>query len=154
MVNLIVRISSIFSAGWQLLQYSNSLRVVRATQTNSINVSTSGTGVLIKNTDDWTNNYRTGVGGNATFVVEAVQMVTTLSINLSNAAHYEQEGATTVNDGSTAVGDTVVVAELRSKSKCRRYNFVFNYSTTNDYDDGEQYRVTNIATNDVTIVQH
>ena len=57
-----------FSAA-NFLQYSNSLRVVRATQTNAVNASTSGTGVLIKNTDDWTNNYASGgQAGNATFV--------------------------------------------------------------------------------------
>ena len=48
-----------FSAA-NFLQYSNSLRVVRATQTSAVNASTSGTGVLVKNTEDWQNNYASG----------------------------------------------------------------------------------------------
>ena len=60
MVNLIQVTSNTFSAAANFLQYSNSLRVVRATQTSAVNASTSGTGVLIKNTDDWTNNYASG----------------------------------------------------------------------------------------------
>ena len=145
-----------FSAA-NFLQYSNSLRVVRATQTNAVNASTSGTGVLIKNTDDWTNNYATGgQAGNATFVArEAGTDGNNLQVSTCpNAAAYEQEGATTVNDASTAVGDTVVVA---ASGAALNVGDIISFSTTaatNDYDDGEQYRVTNIATNDVTIVQH
>ena len=145
-----------FSAA-NFLQYSNSLRVVRATQTNAVNASTSGTGVLIKNTDDWTNNYASGgQAGNATFVArEAGTDGNNLQVSTCpNAAAYEQEGATTVNDASTAVGDTVVVA---ASGAALNVGDIISFSTTaatNDYDDGEQYRVTNIATNDVTIVQH
>ena len=145
-----------FSAA-NFLQYSNSLRVVRATQTNAVNASTSGTGVLVKNTDDWTNNYATGgQAGNATFVArEAGTDGNNLQVSTCpNAAAYEQEGATTVNDASTAVGDTVVVA---ASGAALNVGDIISFSTTaatNDYDDGEQYRVTNIATNDVTIVQH
>ena len=145
-----------FSAA-NFLQYSNSLRVVRATQTNAVNASTSGTGVLIKNTDDWTNNYASGgQAGNATFVArEAGTDGNNLQVSTCpNAAAYEQEGATTVNDATTAVGDTVVVA---TSGAALNVGDIISFSTTaatNDYDDGEQYRVTNISTNDVTIVQH
>ena len=145
-----------FSAA-NFLQYSNSLRVVRATQTNAVNASTSGTGVLIKNTDDWTNNYASGgQAGNATFVArEAGTDGNNLQVSTCpNAAAYEQEGATTVNDATTAVGDTVVVA---TSGAALNVGDIISFSTTaatNDYDDGEQYRVTNIATNDITIVQH
>ena len=145
-----------FSAA-NFLQYSNSLRVVRATQTNAVNASTSGTGVLIKNTDDWTNNYASGgQAGKADFVArEAGTDGNNLQVSTCpNAAAYEQEGATTVNDASTAVGDTVVVA---ASGAALNVGDIISFSTTaatNDYDDGEQYRVTNIATNDVTIVQH
>ena len=145
-----------FSAA-NFLQYSNSLRVVRATQTNAVNASTSGTGVLIKNTDDWTNNYASGgQAGNATFVArEAGTDGNNLQVSTCpNAAAYEEEGATTVNDASTAVGDTVVVT---ASGAALNVGDIISFSTTaatNDYDDGEQYRVTNISTNDVTIVQH
>ena len=145
-----------FSAA-NFLQYSNSLRVVRATQTNAVNASTSGTGVLIKNTDDWTNNYATGgQAGNATFVArEAGTDGNNLQVSTCpNATAYEEEGATTVNDASTAVGDTVVVT---TSGAALNVGDIISFSTTaatNDYDDGEQYRITNISTNDITIVQH
>ena len=145
-----------FSAA-NFLQYSNSLRVVRATQTNAVNASTSGTGVLIKNTDDWTNNYASGgQAGNATFVArEAGTDGNNLQVSTCpNAAAYEEEGATTVNDASTAVGDTVVVT---ASGAALNVGDIISFSTTaatNDYDDGEQYRITNISSNDITIVQH
>ena len=145
-----------FSAA-NFLQYSNSLRVVRATQTNAVNASTSGTGVLIKNTDDWTNNYASGgQAGNADFVArEAGTDGNNLQVSTCpNAAAYEEEGATTVNDASTAVGDTVVVT---TSGAALNVGDIISFSTTaatNDYDDGEQYRITNISTNDITIVQH
>ena len=145
-----------FSAA-NFLQYSNSLRVVRATQTNAVNASTSGTGVLIKNTDDWTNNYASGgQAGNATFVArEAGTDGNNLQVSTCpNAAAYEEEGATTVNDASTAVGDTVVTATAGANLNVGDIISFSTTAATNDYDDGEQYRVTNIATNDVTIVQH
>ena len=145
-----------FSAA-NFLQYSNSLRVVRATQTNAVNASTSGTGVLVKNTDDWLNNYASGgQAGNADFVArEAGTDGNNLQVSTCpNAAAYEEEGATTVNDASTAVGDTVVVT---TSGAALNVGDIISFSTTaatNDYDDGEQYRITNISTNDITIVQH
>ena len=145
-----------FSAA-NFLQYSNSLRVVRATQTSAVNASTSGTGVLIKNTDDWTNNYATGgQAGNATFVARSAGTHgNSLQVSTCpNANAFETEGATTVNDSSTAVGDTTVVVAAGSNLNVGDIIAFSTTAATNDYDDGEQYRVTNISTNTITIVQH
>ena len=145
-----------FSAA-NFLQYSNSLRVVRATQTSAVNASTSGTGVLIKNTDDWTNNYATGgQAGNATFVARSAGTHgNSLQVSTCpNATAFETEGATTVNDASTAVGDTTVVVAAGSNLNVGDIIAFSTTAATNDYDDGEQYRVTNISTNTITIVQH
>ena len=145
-----------FSAA-NFLQYSNSLRVVRATQTSAVNASTSGTGVLIKNTDDWTNNYATGgQAGNATFVARSAGTHgNSLQVSTCpNATAFETEGATTVNDSSTAVGDTTVVVAAGSNLNVGDIIAFSTTAATNDYDDGEQYRVTNISTNTITIVQH
>ncbi len=145
-----------FSAA-NFLQYSNSLRVVRATQTSALNASTSGTGVLIKNTDDWTNNYASGgQAGNATFVARSAGAHgNTLQVSVcANANAYETEGATTVNDASTAVGDTTVVVAAGSNLNVGDIISFSTTAATNDYDDGEQYRITNISTNTLTIVQH
>ena len=45
-----------FSAA-NFLQYSNSLRVVRANQENQVNSTTSGTGVLVKNKQNYEESY-------------------------------------------------------------------------------------------------
>jgi phage tail sheath protein FI len=145
-----------FSAA-NFLQYSNSLRVVRATQTSAVNASTSGTGVLIKNTDDWTNNYATGgQAGNADFVArEAGTDGNNILVSVCpNATAYEQNAVTTLNDSSTSVGDTTVTV---TSGTGINVGDILSFSTTaatNDYDDGEQYRVTGVSTNDITIVQH
>ena len=145
-----------FSAA-NFLQYSNSLRVVRATQTSALNASTSGTGVLIKNTDDWQNNYASGgQAGNADFVARtAGAHGNNLQVSTCpSATAYEEEGATTTNDSSTAVGDTTITATAGANLNVGDIIAFSTTAATNDYDDGEQYRITNIATNDLTIVQH
>src|SRR5210317_1649785 len=55
-----------FSAA-NFLQYSNALRVVRATNTSLLNASSNGSGILVKNDDDYDNNYSTGQGSVGTF---------------------------------------------------------------------------------------
>ena len=51
-----------FFTAANFLQYSNALSVVRAQNTSVTNATASGSAVLIKNTDDYTNNYSTGQG--------------------------------------------------------------------------------------------
>ena len=70
-----------------------------------------------------------------------------------SATAYEEEGATTVNDASTSVGDTVVTV---TAGTALNVGDIISFSTTaatNDYDDGHQYRITGISTHDLTIVQ-
>ena len=55
-----------FSAA-NFLQYSNALRVVRTTQTSALNATANSSGILVKNTDDYTNNYSTGQAAVGTF---------------------------------------------------------------------------------------
>ena len=43
-----------------------------------------------------------------------------------SATAYEEEGATTVNDGSTAVGDTTITVADGTTLKCWRYYSFFN----------------------------
>ena len=51
-----------FFTAANFLQYSNALRVVRAQNTSVVNASTSGSGVLVKNTEDYENNFAAGQG--------------------------------------------------------------------------------------------
>ena len=149
-----------FSAA-NFLQYSNTLRVVRANQTSQVNASTSGTGVLVKNTDDWTNNYASGgQAGNATFVArEAGAYGNTLLVaTCPNAAAYESTTTTAqqVNQANLAVGDTTVAMDSNATSYLN-VGDVIQFSTTaagTDFDDGEKYRLTAVASTSITLVQH
>tara|TARA_R100000951_G_scaffold53088_1_gene44759 strand:- start:4 stop:1944 length:1941 start_codon:yes stop_codon:yes gene_type:complete len=149
-----------FSAA-NFLQYSNTLRVVRANQTSQVNASTSGTGVLIKNTDDWTNNYASGgAAGNATFVArEAGAYGNTLLVaTCPNAAAFESTTTTAqqVNQSDLAVGDTTVTMDSDATAYLN-VGDVVSFSTTaagTDFDDGEQYRLTAVAATSITLVQH
>ena len=51
-----------FFTAANFLQYSNALRVVRATNTSLANASASGSSTLIKNTDDYQLNFSAGQG--------------------------------------------------------------------------------------------
>ena len=144
-----------FSAA-NFLQYSNALRVVRAQNTGVLNATTGGTGILVKNTDDYTNNYATGSNSAGNFAARTggAWGNNLLVSTCPTATAFEQEGATTLNDASTAVGDTTVAT---TDGTVFNVGDIISFSTTaatNDYDDGDQYRITGISTNDLTIVQH
>ena len=137
------------------LQYTNNVKVVRVTNSGLLNASSDGTGTLIKNTDDYLNNYAAGQGVVGTFAARTggawgnnLQVSTCPS-----ATAYEQEGVTTVND-TNAVGDTVITVADGGTLNVGDIISFSSTAATNDYDDGEQYRITGISTHDITIVQH
>ena len=143
-----------FSAA-NFLQYTNNLKVVRVTNSGLLNASTDGTGTLIKNTDDYLNNYATGQGVVGTFAARtAGAWGNNLQVSTCpSATAYEEEGATTVND-TNAVGDTVITVADGGTLNVGDIISFSSTAATNDYDDGEQYRITGISTHDITIVQH
>ena len=143
-----------FSAA-NFLQYSNSLRVVRAAQTNLVNASTSGSGIQIKNTTHYQDNYADGSGVVGTFAARTAGAHgnSLLVSTCPSATAYEEEGVTTVNDASTAVGDTTVVTTDGAQFVVGDIVSFSTTAATNDYDDGHQYRVTAINTHTLTIVQ-
>jgi phage tail sheath protein FI len=143
-----------FSAA-NFLQYSNSLRVVRAAQTNLVNASTSGSGIQIKNTTHYQDNYADGSGVVGTFAARTAGAHgnSLLVSTCPSAAAYEEEGVTTVNDASTAVGDTTVVTTDGTQFVVGDIISFSTTAATNDYDDGHQYRITGISTHTLTIVQ-
>ena len=144
-----------FSAA-NFLGYTNNLKVVRATNTGLLNATADGTGILIKNTDDYTNNYAAGQGAVGTFAARTggAWGNNLLVSTCPSATAYEQEGATTLNDSSTSVGDTTITV---TDGGTLNVGDIIAFSTTaatNDYDDGAEYRITGISTHDITIVQH
>jgi len=144
-----------FFTAANFLQYSNSLRVVRAQQTNLVNASTSGSGIQIRNTQHYQDNFADGSGVVGTFAARtAGAWGNNLKVSTCpSATAYEEEGATTVNDASTSVGDTVVTVTDGTQLNVGDIISFSTTAATNDYDDGHQYRITGISTHDLTIVQ-
>ena len=145
----------VFFSAANFLQYSNSLRVVRASQTNLVNATTTGCGLQIKNTTHYQDNYADGSGVVGTFAARTAGAHgnTLLVSTCPSATAYEEEGATTVNDGSTAVGDTTITVTDGTQLNVGDIISFSTTAATNDYDDGHQYRITGISTHDLTIVQ-
>jgi len=145
-----------FSAS-SFLQYSNALRVVRAENTSVTNASTSGSSVLIKNDDDYDNNYADGNAGVGNFASKTAGAWgnNLLVATCPSASAYEETLATAnqVNDTLT-VGDTTVTVDDGTAFNVGDIIEFSSTAATTDFTTGEKYRITNIATHDLTIVQH
>ena len=135
-----------FSAA-SFLQYSSSLRVVRATNTGAFNATASGGGAtLIKNNSDYDDGF-TADGLWAARTAGAWGNNIKVSICPNTASAYENTSATTVDDASTAVGDTTITVDDGS---ALNVGDIINFGEAGGY----EYRITAIATNDVTFVRH
>ena len=146
-----------FSAA-NFLQYSNALRVVRATNTSLLNASSNGSGILVKNDDDYDNNYSTGQGSVGTFAARTAGAWgnNLLVSTCPSAAAYEEVSTSLVASDSTsnAVGDTTVAVD---EGSVFNVGDIIQFSTTadtEDFDDGDLYRVTAINSETLTFVQH
>ena len=135
-----------FSAA-SFLQYSSSLRVVRANNTGAFNATSGGGGAtLIKNNSDYDDGF-TPDGLWAARTAGAWGNNIKVSICPNTASAYENASATTVNDASTAVGDTTITVDDGS---ALNVGDIINFGEAGGY----EYRITAIATNDVTFVRH
>ena len=147
-----------FFTASNFLQYSNALRVVRAQNTSVTNATASGSSILIKNTDDYTNNYSTGQGIVGTFAARTAG-VHGNSLQVStcpSASAYEQISASLVASTSTtnAVGDTSIAVDEGSNFNVGDIIQFSTTASTDDFDDGEFYRITAITSETLTFVQH
>jgi len=147
-----------FFTAANFLQYSNALRVVRAQNTSLANATASGSSILIKNTDDYTNNYSTGQGTVGTF---AARTAGTHGNNLlvstcPSATAYEEISSRQVASDSTtnAVGNTTIAVDEGSDFNVGDIIQFSTTAATNDFDDGDFYRITAISSETLTIVQH
>ena len=148
-----------FFTAANFLQYSNALRVVRAQTTSLANASSSGSSTLIKNTDDYLNNYSTGQGVVGTFAARtAGTHGNSLQVSICpSATAFESISSAKVASTSTtnAVGNTTIAVDDGSQFSV---GDIIQFSTTadtDDYDDGDFYRVTaSGARETLTIVQH
>ena len=102
-----------FSAA-HFLQYSNALRVVRATQTSTLNATANGSGLLVKNKQDYEDNYSAGQGSVGTFAARSAgAWGNNLSVETCPSANaFEQTTSVSQQvNGSTSVGDTSITVD-------------------------------------------
>jgi len=148
-----------FSAA-NFLAYSNALRVVRAQNTSLTNANTSGSSILIKNDDDYENNYASGQATAITFTAKSggswgnnLQVATCPS-----AAAYEATTTTAeqIDQADVAVGDTSITMDSDATTYLN-VGDIIEFSTTGggvDFTSGEKYRLTAVAATSITLVQH
>ena len=148
-----------FSAA-NFLAYSNALRVVRAQNTSLTNANTSGSSILIKNDDDYENNYASGQANAITFTAKSggswgnnLQVATCPS-----AAAYEATTTTAqqIDQADVAVGDTSITMDSDATTYLN-VGDIIEFSTTGggvDFTSGEKYRLTAVAATSITLVQH
>ena len=137
-----------FSAA-SFLSYSNNLRVVRATNTGLLNATSTGGGLLVKNTDDYQTNFQDGQGSVGLWAARTGgAWGNGLKISMCpSATVYEEIAKTTVASSNLAVADTTItLADATGFNVGDIVNF--------GEDGGYEYRVTAISTNDITIVRH
>ena len=147
-----------FSAA-HFLQYSNALRVVRATQTSTLNATANGSGLLVKNKQDYEDNYSAGQGSVGTFAARSAGAWgnNLLVATCPSANAFEQTTTTSQQvDGSTSVGDTTITVDSDATNYINVGDIIEFSSTASgvDFTTGEKYRVTNVASTQLTIVQH
>ena len=147
-----------FFTAANFLQYSNALRVVRATNTSLLNATSNGSGVLVKNDDDYENNYSTGQGSVGTFAARTAGVWgnNILVSTCPSAAAYEEVSTSSVASDSTtnSVGSTTIAVDEGSDFNVGDIVQFSTTAATEDFDDGDFYRVTAINSETLTIVQH
>ena len=142
------------------LQYGNALRVVRATSA-IVNATSGGSGLLIKSTDDYLNNYSAGQGSAGEWGARtAGTHGNSLGVSLcSNATAYEQNfagnaGTLGVTTGTPAIGATTVGVDTGGGS-AGAGGAAYNVGDIVHFQeaDGQEYEVTAISTDNLTIKQ-
>jgi len=142
------------------LQYGNALRVVRATSA-IVNATSGGSGLLIKSTDDYLNNYSAGQGSAGEWGARtAGTHGNSLGVSIcSNASAYEQNFAGNANTlgvttGTPAIGATTVGVDTGGGS-AGAGGAAYNVGDIVHFQeaDGQEYEITAISTDNLTIKQ-
>lgn len=143
------------------LQYGDALRVVRA-ESGIVNAVASGSAVLIRDTDHYLNAYSTGqatVGEWAARTAGTWANGIGVSICPSATAFEENLGSSNQTTGEDAAGSTTIgvddgtafsVGDLISFSSADASSDATLF-TFNTGDEGNEYEITAISTNDLTV---
>ena len=128
------------------LQYGNALRVVRA-DTDAVNATANAAGLKIKNNFDYETNYSTGQGTVGNWAAKFPGTYgNALGVSIcSNASAFEETATATVDGAHTAGATTLAVTDGTDFAVG---DIIYLQET-----DGQQYEVTAIATDDLTIRQ-
>ena len=102
-----------FFSATNFLQYGNALKVVRAV-TGNLNATSGGTGLQIKNTTHYLNNYADGSASNGSWGArEAGTEGNNLKVSMctNSTAYSSAGGSNLVNDNAAAIGDTTITID-------------------------------------------
>ncbi len=150
-----------FFTAANFLQYGDALRVVRV-ESGIVNAVASGTAILIRDTDHYLNSFATGQASVGEWAARtAGTHGNGIGVSIcGNATAYEQnigssnqtvgedaKGATTVrvDDGTAfSVGDIISFSSADASSDATAFAFNAN-------DDGNEYEITGISSNDLTV---
>ena len=146
-----------FSAA-NFLQYSNALRIVRANQTSQLNATSNGSGLLVKNRQDYEDNFSTGQGSIGSFAARSAGAWGNSLLVASCPSASAFGSTTTVSqqvDGAASAGDTTITLDSDATSYLNVGDIIEFSSTAAgvDFTTGEKYRVTALTSTQVTIVQ-
>ena len=131
-----------FSAA-NFLQYSNALRVIRTQNSSVSNATESGSTFVIKNLSDYVDNYADGSGSIGLWAAKtAGAWGNNLKISTCPSSSVYSSSGITVNDSSTAAGDTVVTVSAGT---------TINVGDIINFGDNYNYKVLSKSTNDITI---
>jgi len=150
-----------FFTASNFLQYGNALRVVRA-QSAVLNAMSGGSGLLIKSDTHYEDNYSAGQASSGEWGARTAGTHGNslgVSMCLGAAAYEENLANTNQTVGEDAVGATVIavdsgaafnVGDLISFSSADASSNSANFAHIAG-DEGNEYEITAIATNDLTI---
>ena len=137
-----------FFSATNFLQYGNTLKVVRAV-TGNLNATSSGTGLQIKNTTHYLNNYSDGSASNGNFGArEAGTEGNNLKVSMcTNSTAYSSAGggSNLVNDASAAIGDTAITIDDAGGDKIQVGDIIEFGDTSGNFTavpSGFYYKVT------------
>ena len=140
------------------LQYGNALRVVRATPANALNATDSGSGALIKNTQDYLDNFSGGSNSKGEWAArEPGAKGNNLKVSVcSNSTAFgpHSMSGNLVNDGSAAIGDTTISVDDGSLMQVGDILEFGSATAFTAAPSGFYYKVTNISTNLLTIARY
>ena len=150
-----------FFTAANFLQYGNALRVVRA-QSAITNATAGGSGLLIKTTDDYLNNYSAGQGSVGEWAARtAGTHGNSLGVSIcSNATAYEQNLANSNQTVGEDAKDSTVIAV--DSGAAFNVGDLISFSTADassdatafahiSGDEGNEYEITAINTNNHTV---